>query len=528
MHKTELVRHFVIMEMNKRKAELEAVKDKLNGVLSIFKKKIEKVMRVITTIELYLGIDEELFQIQDGEKASKDEPITFRQQVLYMDEEIGHWENGGLDFTNIDWFDKWLVENDNYKKIVPEEKCLVVFRPRRNDKNYGDSYYNNVINRENKYRTYLLIRNGECLYRVYTENIVILPRLFPKRDELEKLIMEVDKEMKKGSFFRTDEAKERVDDMMYQYKKRAVLMQGLIDRTEVFHPLPAEKVDIFNLDNLGDKVRFIYDDEDALPSGRLPFNAWREKINSKITKGSRVIITGGYDSRDVSERIFYYCNEYNTPPSPSIGVYDVELYEQEFTKNIYVRGSVNDDEFINEFKNDYPRHRLKESYKTIGGSTCEVYLYYQSKEPNPKLTILHNPKDTVHGGWGKYWETGERKKRIRFTIHKSDIQVLNYDQIDLDDIDFYLTSRVDRHNYLSMMPILIRIKEQRLKELELEKSFVKMVTDRNSKDKDPIVVEKIVWELVEWWKYKNTWKRPIDSDDAKALRMIESELKRRL
>ena len=155
-------------------------------------------------------------------------------------------------------------------------------------------------------------------------------------------------------------------------------------------------------------------------------------------------------------------------------------------------------------------------------------MYYQSKEPNPKLTILHNPKDTVHGGWGKYWETGERKKRIRFTIHKSDIQVLNYDQIDLDDIDFYLTSRVDRHNYLSMMPILIRIKEQRLKELELEKSFVKMVTDRNSKDKDPIVVEKIVWELVEWWKYKNTWKRPIDSDDAKALRMIESELKRRL
>jgi len=31
--------------------------------------------------------------------------------------------------------------------------------------------------------------------------------------------------------------------------------------------------------------------------------------------------------------------------------------------------------------------------------------------------------------------------------------------------------------------------------------------------------------LVDWWKYKNKWKRPIDKDDAKALRMIERKLK---
>jgi len=38
--------------------------------------------------------------------------------------------------------------------------------------------------------------------------------------------------------------------------------------------------------------------------------------------------------------------------------------------------------------------------------------------------------------------------------------------------------------------------------------------------------EKSVWEAVEWWKYKNKWKRPIEQNDAKALRMIEKRLKK--
>jgi hypothetical protein len=29
----------------------------------------------------------------------------------------------------------------------------------------------------------------------------------------------------------------------------------------------------------------------------------------------------------------------------------------------------------------------------------------------------------------------------------------------------------------------------------------------------------------DWWKFKNKWKRPIDQDDVKALRMIERKLK---
>lgn len=134
--KVEVLKAFVGYEMERRHQELEKVQERMQEIMADFQKKITKIMKVITTIELYLGIDEELFQIQAGPKASATEPIQFRQAVLYMDEEIGHWESGGLDYTNITWFDEWLVKDSNYKKLLPEQKGMAVFRPRRNDKNY--------------------------------------------------------------------------------------------------------------------------------------------------------------------------------------------------------------------------------------------------------------------------------------------------------------------------------------------------------------------------------------------------------
>lgn len=31
-------------------------------------------------------------------------------------------------------------------------------------------------------------------------------------------------------------------------------------------------------------------------------------------------------------------------------------------------------------------------------------------------------------------------------------------------------------------------------------------------------------EAIDWWKYKNIWKRPITEDDTKAVRMIKQRL----
>lgn len=67
-------------------------------------------------------------------------------------------------------------------------------------------------------------------------------------------------------------------------------------------------------------------------------------------------------------------------------------------------------------------------------------------------------------------------------------------------------------------------------ELEQEKAFVRLLIDRNISKFDlneEELAEKL-WSLVDWWKFKNVWKRPIEKDDAKALRMIEKRLHKQL
>lgn len=501
----EIIKAFVSYEMEVKRRELEKVKDRLNGVLDIFNKQITRIMRVISSIELYLGIDEEIFQIQDGNKAPIETPITFRQRVLYMDEEVANTQDGGIDFENIELFDQWICHNENYKIIMPEEKGIVVLNPRRYDKQYAENdRYAGEKNKLNK-TTYIFIRNGECLYRIYTEKIDIRPRLFPKKKELMELITNLE-----NITYNSDKkrAEEKLEDSTYQYKKRALLMQGLIDRTDILHPIP-EKISIFKMDDTPNAFNFVYDDEEALPSGRLSFKEWAKVINSKIYNGSRIIISGeysnycGYSDRKyfTQERLFkYYSNEFNVPNLPSLGIYEVDLYKPK--EEIWIEKSkVKDDELKD----------LKILRSTDTDYICEVVRQH--------LTILYNPKDVRYRGWSAT-EMTERKNNIRFKIYTSDDFVLNYDQISLDDINFYLNNRSDRPNYLKMMPLLREMKKIRLKEIEKEKAFATMIV---SELKNKVSFENVI-DCIEWWKFKNKIKRPIDRDDSKAYRMIIKKL----
>ncbi len=49
-NKAELIRKFVGLEMLSRKKELEKIRENLNGILDVFKKKINKIMNLIKTI----------------------------------------------------------------------------------------------------------------------------------------------------------------------------------------------------------------------------------------------------------------------------------------------------------------------------------------------------------------------------------------------------------------------------------------------------------------------------------------------
>jgi len=453
---------------------LYAKRNYMQSIVHDLEEKVEKIYKVLDIIELYLGIYETIIQIQKGPKAKDSDPITFRQAVLFMDEEVGDPEDQGLDFKKIEQFDDWLLKN--YKKILTEEKCVVVMKPRRHDKDYGGNWYENfIMNREN-HRTYFLIRNGMNFYRI-DSNIHVDKLFFPGKDEMEEIYKIANED------FGHD--KDEAEDIILSYKRNALMMQGLIDRTEIFHPLP-HYINIFDQKTYKKAIQFVRDGETCLPDGHKSFKDWKEALNSKIKIGSRIVFSGfghgefsTYESSHYANQAKYYHRFPCVPENmPERGIYTVELY---YTSN----------------------SRYSE------GKEMLLCKYAQGGERRI--------------GWG--YEAIERKNRTSFYLYRNDYCVFNYDMLELDDIEFYINSRIDRENYRENIPLLWEIKKQRLKELEWEKGFVehlKLEIDYDNKKE----LEKIIWDCITWWKNKVIWKRPIMKDDAKALRMIKGRINR--
>lgn len=535
---TSLLSVFLKRQIAEAHNKMMELKTQLDTQVRLMYKQINKLQRVIDVIELYLGINESIVVIQEGVPASEDEPVCFRQMVLFMDEEVGTWKNEGLDYNDIEEFDRWLLVPENLQQVLPERKGLVVFKPRRFDKEYypGEWFYNHMANLPNHY-TYVLIRNGENLYRVFG-NLEVGARLFPKRGEFEALLEQMHKLKTQEGFSATHQA-EILEKEIYLYKRWAFLFQGLIDRTEIFNPIG--KVNIFNLQD--DNVRFIYDDDLLLDDGRLPFWQYVKQINSKIERGTRIFISGKYYEygrfrKDFTERLFYYCTEYNAPPLPKADIYTVEVKLIEaheviphyYADELKEKGLlINQGEEVKRFLIEYADSKHTRHYLPRPGVEIEHdgnYLKaYKCDFYIEQLYILYNPGDQVNGSWGDY-DPHERKKRIGWKIDKYDRFIFNYDLLSLEDIEFYLKSRVNRKDYLNMMPILDGLKSKRLQEVEQEGMFVNMLTGRALQTGN-VNIEKFqtfCWECIEWWKRKVIWKRPITQDDALACRMIEKRV----
>lgn len=512
-NKVQLIKNFVTRDLARQKAHLDKIKSELGLIVQDFENKIKKINRVIHTIELYLGIKEDIVQIQEGGNAPQAEPICFRQKVLFMDEEVGdpRTDGQGLDFREISAFDDWLCSHDNYKKVMPEVKGVMVFRVRREKKEYSDNpFINTMMNKEN-FKTYILIRNGDNLYRIWAD--INIGRLFPKKTELIDMQEEA---MKAGSGYGEDstygkgkkqEAINKVEDTYLQYQKHIILLQGLIDRTQIFQPLEAAiKLTDPAIHDSG-LVRFIYDDEIALGDGQEQWRDFLKRTNENIGIGSRVVVCKKQRKGDLDASKRYdqrYAtwkdSDYSLPDTPNKGLYLVEKYKYEAEVRV----------------------------QREDGSTG----WEKMKLEDP--CIRYNPKDEIWNSWDR-WDSGhERKVRVTFRLRPEyDWDwLIDIDNISIEDIDYYLDSRLHRRHYLHMMPMLWEIRKQLEKEKEAEKDFVTMIAgillNEHAKKKNLEQITEMVWEAVKWWKTKNKWKRALDQDNAKALRMIVNHLKKKV
>lgn len=445
------------MELRKAKDMLDALTENINKIASLIYK-----------IELYLGVFEEIHHIKVG--MPTDSILCIRQNLRYMDELVSDPENDGLDFQKIENFDEWLLQYSayhqcyNYEFVVPDAKCITLVRVRRQDKRYGnDVLYNWLLNKEN-HKVYILIRNGENLYRIWIDRNP--EGFFPSKEALEIIL-------KNKNESRWDSEKKQAERVIDSYKTNFLILQGLIDRSSILQPLELP-LNLFSPAGIDEsKVRLVYEDESTMLSNnhRPNFKEWKDQINATICEGTRIYFQEVKNPfSDYLKDRFKRYRQWQ-PNLPSSGIYTV----------------IDDKEWID----------------------------YYTKEST--LKIMYVPH--------YYWkDEDEKTNKVSFGIHFDD-KLLNIEEVTFEDIDYYIHSWENRKFYLDSMNLLKKVWEYKKKELELEIEFAKMVA--RSLDIDYEINKDVIHGTIIWWKTKNKWKRGlyIDKQDEKALRMISRKLK---
>lgn len=409
--------------------KLEAIKEKL-GV----------VEDRIFTIELYCGLQEDVHQIAEGEPAPASEKIAIRQALLYMDEEtLFDYEDGGMDFKKIGQFDKWVVKPENLNRILPEQKGVVAFRVRRGGKDYGTpssvlQAWTQIEWAEANKQTYLLIRNGERVYRIASE-INFSPRLIPMRGEIgeeqfkkidrrfdwEKHAYDESEELITPASVDFDEHVKQVDALLKQYNRIVILIQGLLDRSTVFHPHPPVNLTIPGV--LDEWVKLIRDEEDGLPCNKVTWDDYRQQLNKTLRKGKWVYIRYPKIEHEKYQRRSYY-----NDPDTGAQVY------------LPFRGWA---------ANGMPTACKVESVSR--DKTKVMVSWPWGNLANPKEgKWISNPK---RPGWGHYesiWETDRvchEAVPVKFVINMSDYS--------LGDYKMFLCDRALKGAYLEWAPFLL-------------------------------------------------------------------------
>jgi len=85
-----------------------------------------------------------------------------------------------------------------------------------------------------------------------------------------------------------DDMQKKYQDEMKKYNRVALIIQGLYDRSEVFHPHPP--IQIWTNEGFDQAVKLVYDNDRALTAGKKPdFEDYRLKCNLSIKNGSVVV-----------------------------------------------------------------------------------------------------------------------------------------------------------------------------------------------------------------------------------------------
>lgn len=498
-----------VREVEKARIELQERQRALMVEVTALQTEVKKRLEQLWVIELYLGVETIATRLRDGVPAPSGTPITLCQRVLCMDEEIAvhQWntgqvdEIGQFDYSRLTDFDRWLRDNPSaVDQLIPHEKGVVAMRVRRNRKDRHANTFGELFLKEEEEAAdrcvYLLVRNGDQLTRLWVD-VNLWPRLFPRRDEWDE-VMDATKETDGFSEYRREAAVEEAKAGMKTQLAGYVLIQGLIENTDLFHPLPSDTISVFSTKDVEAYFHLVRDDEggpllsDDDPLTELTWPQYWVWLNERMEDGVRVL----WHSRD-----------YNAHWG---GGAENPLYERTGVRSVC----------------EWPAK--DEVYTLSIKEGAERYGYGNS----PEWSFLYLPRDEVSvvernvpvpGKPGWVYPTKhsyrERTRRIRFLTSASEVWPVDF--ISWRVLEHLMLDREKRAHYGSFMGVAWRWMRNKRRETEMERPFVDLVLKscRVSTGDEPERAR--VERLVRWWKTKTKEHRSLTQDSDKAFRMVK-------
>jgi hypothetical protein len=343
--------------------------------------------------------------------------------------------------------------------------------------------------------THLISRNGEALFRTsvrFSAGEVLIPRAsefveFFYRDEYDWEAKQTRRVALSPGTSAYQRALEESDARGRHYLRIGLILQGLVDRTEIFAPLhPAGVNMLTDPHEHSSKVRIITDAEGGLDSGEQTFQQWREELNAQLRVGMRIV--GAFDGADWRE-----AND-----------------SHDGTRNM----------------------RLNPSGWTAEPPLTGVPYVIEAQRSDGGLVIRYPRRQAVYRDG--YAERAAR--RASCTVYRADPFLLPYDSVDADTLERFLRSRRNRRSYQTLWPLLKTVMLAKRAEETAEAPFRQMLAGVLARETNVTVAdaEGDVSGLVRWFKLANRYHRPLVStgelsaEEAKAVRLIVAEYKRRL
>lgn len=221
-------------EMSIKLQELELRKKEL-------KRDVFKLDTELYSLRSLLGDNVTISKIRSGKRAPKDQPIVLFQKLRYLDEDLAKMDALYKHAWESSQSIEYLLKHDDriMEQFCPNTKCVTLLKMSKDNKSYlPSSEHPNTLDMyliENGNRIAILVRNGEELNIVWTEERIVILENFVVSQKGERQIEDNDefhRTVSDPDMILSDDYTNRKDIGWRQYFSRVFLLQilqGLVD-----------------------------------------------------------------------------------------------------------------------------------------------------------------------------------------------------------------------------------------------------------------------------------------------------------